>query len=154
MNTSVHFSSKTDNWSTPQWLFDQLNEEFHFTLDVCADPQNAKCVQYFTREQDGLSKEWDGTVWCNPPYGRTIGLWVKKVVEFVANGGGTCGHAAPCQNRHPVVSRLHLRESRNPFSPGKATIRKCYRKCTLPQYDRNLSRRYTQCMNVSNGSSN
>lgn len=88
MNTSVHFSSKTDNWATPQWLFDQLNEEFHFTLDVCADPQNAKCARYFTREQDGLSKEWDGTVWCNPPYGRTIGLWVKKVAEFVTNGGG------------------------------------------------------------------
>lgn len=87
MNTSVHFSSKTDNWATPQWLFDQLNKEFHFTLDVCADPQNAKCARYFTREQDGLSKEWDGTVWCNPPYGRTIGLWVKKVVEFVTSGG-------------------------------------------------------------------
>lgn len=88
MNTSLHFSSKTDNWATPQWLFDQLNEEFHFTLDVCADSQNAKCARYFTREQDGLSEEWAGTVWCNPPYGRTIGLWVKKVAEFVASGGG------------------------------------------------------------------
>lgn len=86
--TEVVFSSKTDNWATPQWLFDQLNEEFHFTLDVCADSQNAKCGHYFTREQDGLSQKWEGRVWCNPPYGRTVGNWVKKAAEFVANGGG------------------------------------------------------------------
>ena len=97
MKTSTLFSSKTDNWATPQWLFDQLHAEFHFTLDVCADSENAKCPAYFTREQDGLSRQWSGNVWCNPPYGRTVGLWVKKAAEFVTQGGA-CGYAAPCQN--------------------------------------------------------
>lgn len=54
------FSSKTDNWATPQDFFDKLNEEFHFTLDPCADEVNHKCDQFFTREQDGLSQDWGG----------------------------------------------------------------------------------------------
>jgi phage N-6-adenine-methyltransferase len=78
MNTAVHFSSATDLWSTPQDFYDKLNEEFHFTLDVCATPENAKCERYFTKEQDGLAQEWRGVCWMNPPYGREIGKWMKK----------------------------------------------------------------------------
>ena len=79
MNTDVMFSSKTDLWSTPQDLFDELDKEFHFTLDPCADENNHKCKKYYTKEQDGLSKCWRGEiVFCNPPYGREIGSWVKK----------------------------------------------------------------------------
>ena len=81
MNKEVMFSSKTDLWGTPQDLFDELDAEFHFDLDVCALPENAKCERYFTPEQDGLVQEWDGTCWCNPPYGRQIGKWVKKASE-------------------------------------------------------------------------
>ena len=72
------FSSATDNWSTPQDFFDKLNDEFHFTLDVCADENNHKCEHYYTKEIDGLSRPWIGTVWCNPPYGRKIGEWVRR----------------------------------------------------------------------------
>ena len=78
MNTDVMFSSATDNWSTPQDFFDKLNDEFHFTLDVCADENNHKCEHYYTKEIDGLSRPWVGTVWCNPPYGRKIGEWVRR----------------------------------------------------------------------------
>lgn len=75
----VMFSSKSDDWETPQDLFDKLNEVFHFTLDVCASSKNAKCKKYFTKEQDGLSQDWaTNKIWCNPPYGRRIGEWVKK----------------------------------------------------------------------------
>ena len=75
-------SSKTDQWFTPQPLFDSLNSEFHFTVDVCACEISAKCAKYFTKEQDGLSQNWGGdTVWMNPPYGREIGPWVKKASE-------------------------------------------------------------------------
>lgn len=77
MNTDVMFSSATDNWSTPQDFFDKLNDEFHFTLDVCADETNHKCEHYYTKEIDGLSRPWIGTIWCNPPYGRKIGEWVR-----------------------------------------------------------------------------
>ncbi len=72
------FSSKTDLWATPQDFFDKLNEEFQFDLDVCALPENAKCERYFTPEADGLMQPWTGNVWCNPPYGRDIGLWVSR----------------------------------------------------------------------------
>ncbi len=78
MNTEVMFSSKTDMWETPQDFFDKLNEEFRFTMDVCATPDNAKCEQFYTKEQDGLNQPWNGVCWCNPPYGREIGAWVRK----------------------------------------------------------------------------
>ena len=71
------YSSQTDMWETPQDLFDDLDREFHFDLDVCAIPENAKCKKFYTPEQDGLSQPWDGTCWCNPPYGREIGKWVR-----------------------------------------------------------------------------
>ena len=84
MNREVMFSSKTDLWETPQDFFDKLNEEFHFQTDVCALPENAKCENFYTPEQDGLSQEWSGTCWCNPPYGRQIAKWVRKASESKA----------------------------------------------------------------------
>ena len=72
------FTSVTDEWETPQWLFDEYDQKYHFTLDACASPENAKCKTYFTPEQDGLKQEWTGSVWCNPPYGRQIWKWVEK----------------------------------------------------------------------------
>lgn len=78
MAIDVHFSSKTDLWATPQDLFDRLNEKWHFTLDVCATVENAKCEAFFTAEQDGLAQIWSGVCWMNPPYGRAIGHWMAK----------------------------------------------------------------------------
>lgn len=78
MNTKIMFSSKTDLWETPQDLFDELNEEFHFNLDVCALPENAKCNKFYTPDDDGLIKPWTGVCWCNPPYGREIGKWIRR----------------------------------------------------------------------------
>lgn len=56
----VLFSSATDLWATPQSLFDELNQEFNFTLDPCAIPENAKCEKYFTPEINGLNQNWGG----------------------------------------------------------------------------------------------
>ena len=81
MNTDVMFSSKTDMWETPEAFFRALDAEFHFTLDVCAVPENAKCRVFYTPEQNGLAQKWEGVCWCNPPYGREIGKWVKKAAE-------------------------------------------------------------------------
>ncbi|NCB45258.1 MAG: adenine methyltransferase [Clostridia bacterium] len=80
------FTSRTDEWGTPQYLFDELNEEFGFKTDVCALPWNTKCAKYFTPEQNGLLQEWRGVCWMNPPYGRQIGLWVEKAYESSKNG--------------------------------------------------------------------
>ena len=86
MITSGLFTSNTDQWATPQDFFDELNNEFHFDLDVCADDTNHKCDKYYTKEQDGLAQKWSGFVWCNPPYGKEIGKWVKAVSEYVGGG--------------------------------------------------------------------
>lgn len=80
--TSGLFSSTTDLWATPQAFFDELNTESHFTLDPCANDDNHKCAKYYTEQQDGLAQDWGGQiVFCNPPYGRAIGAWVKKCYE-------------------------------------------------------------------------
>ncbi|WP_447550140.1 phage N-6-adenine-methyltransferase [Staphylococcus haemolyticus] len=84
---SVHFSSKSNEWTTPQYLFDELNDEFNFTLDPCATDENAKCSKYFTIEDDGLSKDWSNdVVFMNPPYGREIKHWIKKAYEESLKG--------------------------------------------------------------------
>jgi site-specific DNA-methyltransferase (adenine-specific) len=91
MKTDVLFSSATDQWATPQWLFDELDKEFRFTLDPCADESNHKCQKYYTKTQDGLSQDWGGEiVFCNPPYGRKIGLWVKKCHDEVKTKSCPC----------------------------------------------------------------
>lgn len=87
MNTAVHFSSATDEWSTPQNLFDQLNAIYQFTLDVCATPENAKCNRFYTEADNGLLQPWRGRVWCNPPYGREIGKWVQCAVTATEQWG-------------------------------------------------------------------
>lgn len=75
-------TSKDMTWETPQDFFDELNKEFAFTLDPCATKETAKCTKYYTKEDDGLSKDWGGNqVFVNPPYGRDIGKWVKKSYE-------------------------------------------------------------------------
>lgn len=75
----VLFSSKSDDWSTPKDLFMELDREFHFTLDPCASDNNHKCDLYYTVDEDGLSQNWaPHNVFCNPPYGRVIGDWVRK----------------------------------------------------------------------------
>ena len=81
-NIQACLSSKTDNWATPQDFFDNLNEEFHFTLDPCANEENHKCNLFYTKEQDGLTKDWGGhVVFCNPPYGKEIADWVRYSYE-------------------------------------------------------------------------
>lgn len=83
---NVHFSSETDLWATPQDFFDKYNKQYNFTLDVCANQENAKVPRFFTKEDDGLAQEWVGVCWMNPPYGRTIGQWMKKAYESSLRG--------------------------------------------------------------------
>lgn len=91
METKLHFSSASSDWSTPQDFFDKLNGEFHFTLDPCADHLNHKCEKYYTEEQDGLKQDWSGeVVFCNPPYGREVAKWVRKCFNEVYRGKCKC----------------------------------------------------------------
>lgn len=87
MINKVLYSSHSDEWATPQYLFDMLNSKYRFTLDPCATVQNHKCDKYFTKDMDGLKQSWSGErVFCNPPYGRDIIKWVEKAFwEHVVN---------------------------------------------------------------------
>ena len=80
------YSSERGDWATPQRLFDLLNEEFAFELDVCAQDWSAKCERYFTPAEDALVQEWTGRCFMNPPYGRTIDQWVAKAYESAQSG--------------------------------------------------------------------
>ena len=83
------YSSKKVEWETPQPIFDFVDKIYHFNLDVCALPENAKCAAYYTPEDDGLKQTWEGVCWMNPPYGRDIAKWMKKAYETAEYHQGT-----------------------------------------------------------------
>lgn len=84
---NVHFSSKTDLWATPDDFFNKQDSIHGFTLDPCATEENAKCAQFYTKEDDGLAQDWGrNVVWMNPPYGREIKHWMKKAYESSKQG--------------------------------------------------------------------
>ena len=110
------FSSDKNFWETPQKLFDELDAEFHFTLDAAASDENHKCARYFTQNDDGLRQNWGGeTVFCNPPYGsKETGLWTEKCCREGQKPGTT------------VVLLIPARTDRASFHDyilGKAEIR-------------------------------
>lgn len=75
------FDSIKQDWTTPKLLFDKLNEEFLFETDLAAESGNALCPEFFSKEDDGLTQEWDGVCWLNPPYGDKQSKmidWIKK----------------------------------------------------------------------------
>jgi phage N-6-adenine-methyltransferase len=82
----VHYSSATPEWATPQDLYDQLDREFGFELDVCATDENAKAPTWYTAKENGLEQPWTGTCWMNPPYGDEIVKWVRKAYESARDG--------------------------------------------------------------------
>ena len=98
MNSAL-LSSKKMDCCTPQGFFDTLNAEFHFTLDAAATEKSAKCKNFYTPETDGLTAPWNiggGSVFCNPPYGRALGAWVRKA------------YADTSKDRHGLLPRLHI----------------------------------------------
>ena len=90
------YSSRSEEWATPQAFFDALDAEFHFTLDAAASAENAKCIAYLDKERDALTCHWPtysldwptvhSVVFCNPPYGREIGRWFAKAREAQSQG--------------------------------------------------------------------
>lgn len=134
------FTSDSEEWATPQSLFDELNAEFNFTLDPCATEENHKCEKFFTKEQNGLLQSWKGErVFCNPPYGRAISAWVKKASDEVLTGASIVVMLIPARTdtayfhdyiykKHEVRflrGRLHFNDSKNsaPF-PSMIVIMK------------------------------
>ncbi len=76
----VLFSSASDDWATPQDMFDRLNNLYKFTIDVCASDENHKLPRYYTKDTNGLKQDWTGEiVWMNPPYGEPMPKWLRKL---------------------------------------------------------------------------
>ena len=77
-------------WGTPPEIFDPINKEFNFTLDVCAIEENSKCERFISPNENGLITEWKNEVcWCNPPYGNEVPKWCKKALKETKNGTTT-----------------------------------------------------------------
>lgn len=125
----VHYSSTTNEWATPDNLFKALDDEFGFTLDPCATDENHKCDKYYTKETNGLSKNWkDEVVFMNPPYGRAIGKWVEKAyMEYNFNDATVvCLIPARPDTRYwhdyifPHASEIRFLKGRVKFGDGVA----------------------------------
>lgn len=84
---NIHFSSKSNEWTTPKDFYENLNKEFNFTLDPCSTKDNYKCKKFYTKDDDGLTKDWSQEiVFMNPPYGREIKHWIKKAYDESLKG--------------------------------------------------------------------
>jgi phage N-6-adenine-methyltransferase len=93
--SKLMFSSKSNEWSTPQTFYEKLHRLFNFTLDPCSNHTNNKCDKHYTVEEDGLLKSWKGeTVFVNPPYS-DVGKWVQKSYEESVNNGATVALLIP-----------------------------------------------------------
>jgi phage N-6-adenine-methyltransferase len=99
MKNKQLFTSNKNDWETPQWLFDELDKEFHFNLDVCANIDNTKCFNFFGEGNqfddefkylDCFNVNWNElklwSIWMNPPYGRKIGKFIQKAYEESLKG--------------------------------------------------------------------
>jgi len=92
MSLAGMLTSNHDGWETPQTLFDEIDREFNFSVDVAASSSNAKCSRYFDLATDGLAQDWaPDTCWMNPPYGRTIEYWVAKAAIESGKGATVVG---------------------------------------------------------------
>jgi site-specific DNA-methyltransferase (adenine-specific) len=92
MKIDACLSRKSDEWETPQWLFDKLNEEFNFTFDAAATRENSKCGGSYGDEiGNSLTLNWyyhaqKGNVWLNPPYSKISEFMEKAFTESCFNG--------------------------------------------------------------------
>ena len=106
-------------------LFEELDREFGFTLDPCSTHKNAKCAKHFTRAENGLLQDWSrDVVFMNPPYGREIGLWMRKAHES-ARAGATVVCLVPSRtdtrwwHSHAIHGKVRFLQGRLKF--GTAT---------------------------------
>lgn len=129
---SPHFTAESDEWETPDWLYDALNLEFGFTLDPCATAENAKCPLYFTKEHNGLKQDWSGkVVFMNPPYGREIGPWMAKAHGAATHEGATVVCLLPARTDtswwHDYAMRHEIR-----FYRGRLTFKGAKHNAPFP----------------------
>ena len=140
-------TSNSDEWETPRWLFDRLNERFSFTIDVAATRENRLCDAWYDSRDDGLTQSWEGErVFCNPPYSQ-ISLWAHKFA-FEAKNASLIVALIPARPDtawwndyiktadlvHFIRGRLHFGDSKNsaPFPSAIAFWFGLERICRRP----------------------
>jgi site-specific DNA-methyltransferase (adenine-specific) len=121
------YSSQTEEWETPQAVFDALDAEFHFTLDAAANHTNSKCRCWLDSNDDALTKPWPGVVWLNPPYGKDMRKWMAKA-KAEADAGATVVCLVPARTdtrwfHESVYGRAELRfvKGRLKFGDGNGS---------------------------------
>ena len=121
MNKDIMFSSDKNYWETPQAFFDNLNNEFNFTLDAAASHHNHKCANYYTEEEDGLLQDWGGnTVFCNPPYGNVAtGVWTEKCYREAQKPGTVVVLLIPARTDRKSFHDYILGKAEIRFLPGR-----------------------------------
>jgi site-specific DNA-methyltransferase (adenine-specific) len=81
-------ASAARDFGTPPEFFDELDREFHFTLDAAASDAHHLCENYYTIKQDGLAQPWSGVVWVNPPF-NGVRSWFEKALAESKRGATT-----------------------------------------------------------------
>ena len=113
------FSHDSDEWETPDDLYKGLDDLFHFTLDPCATHENAKCENYLTKQQDGLSVPWEGeTVFVNPPYSESE-KWIVKAYTEAMSGYANVVMLLPVRTSNPWFHEYILPYSSIYFIRGR-----------------------------------
>lgn len=108
------------DWETPQALFEELDREFHFTLDAASNDGNAKCAKHYTAEDSAFDHDWGGeTVFCNPPYGRRIADWVRKCSEEASRPDTTVVMLIPARTDTKWFQQMILHRAEIRFIPGR-----------------------------------
>ena len=142
-------TSNSDEWTTPRWLFDRLNERFQFTLDAAATDENHLCPNWYTKERDGLSQSWGyQRTFVNPPYSQ-IDKWAEKIACEARMGDALLvvalipartdtkwwqQHVATADHVHFIRGRLRFGDSKNsaPFPSAIAFWFGLERICRRP----------------------
>jgi phage N-6-adenine-methyltransferase len=86
------YSSATPEWYTPRHIIDRVEKVFgQIDLDPCSnsnDPDEAAvpATDYWTKDDNGITQEWRGKVYMNPPYGDEIATWVGRLIGAYEDG--------------------------------------------------------------------
>ena len=127
----ILYSRKSDEWETPQNLFNDLHNEFNFTLDAAASDELHKCPKYYTASDDGLAQSWEHErVFVNPPYSK-IATWVKKMLYGTQKARRAHCFINAGKDRHTIFSRLYLPQGRNKIYKGAPALFKRIGKCAI-----------------------
>lgn len=139
MKTETLFSRKSDEWETPDDVFDQLDAEFHFDFDACATAENTKLLTYFDKDQDGLKFSWgvESVVQSTVQQRACLGAEGLHGIQRAWNGGS---NAAAGKDGHEVVPAICSAQSRGEVYKRPAAVLRSKRERAVPVDDSDLQR--------------